>query len=656
MQHGGGHAVGAWEVDENYRRQLEAACTGCHVGVYGEASFAVPAVPDSPRVRRRQCTDLSCAGLLAAFVYGLWAIYSVSKEHGNLDKLTHGYDWKGDICGVDLSVQDSGLLYWCAPGTASPMGLDLLDAICVPRCPTGPETASWCPGEAKRYGHWEDQASNTKEVVIGTVRNLTIRADYPTVEAFGYCFPKQDIKLLGRIMQETHVSSATKQVFLACHGAVESWRFLICVALACTCVGYAFLGVLWFCFSKVVHGLIVGCHLLLLACCGASSYACVHQELNFFTNYFEPHSARTCMWSCTGLAWAVWLLFLAFCCCNRSAIRTTVDSVRQTCEVIAEVPSLLLQPFLHSSAVLSSLLCLLYGFAWLLSTGQVVPDTLPAQEGGLEVEGLQRSIRFAGWQWACIGYWVFGIMWVVETMHALGQFAISHAVVVRTCIGVSEPFPLLHGYSAGIVFHLGTLAFGGFIVSCLKFVVILLSFLVRQTSDESGAPSLVGRIVCCCCISSVACVERVLIMVNDLIYTDVALRGAGYVDAANNVVRVGATNPGAYVALKGSVVAVRMLGVSIIGGLGTLLSYQVLASTPLHDSVDTIFPSASSMLVTSSILGTTVASGVICLLIGKAFMTVFCQTTHTLMYSKLIGVTDNGDEEQPCSSRSLLLQ
>lgn len=37
----------------------------------------------------------------------------------------------------------------------------------------------------------------------------------------------------------------------------------------------------------------------------------------------------------------------------------------------------------------------------------------------------------------------------------------------------------------------------------------------------------VAQVLCCCCLCTVVCIERVLNMVNDLVYTDVALRSCG---------------------------------------------------------------------------------------------------------------------------------
>merc|ERR1712217_541817 len=124
---------------------------------------------------------------------------------------------------------------------------------------------------------------------------------------------------------------------------------------------------------------------------------------------------------------------------------------------------------------------------------------------------------------------------------------ISHAVVVFACFQTAEWFPMLHGYFAGLVFHLGTLAFGGFVIGCLKIVAFGLWFATRQsTSDRNHRRAAVAAVCCCCCTYCVACVEHLMTMVNDLVYTDVALQGTDYPEATENVVQVTASNPVAY--------------------------------------------------------------------------------------------------------------
>mmetsp|Transcript_120354 Transcript_120354/g.268982 ORF Transcript_120354/g.268982 Transcript_120354/m.268982 type:complete len:672 (-) Transcript_120354:48-2063(-) len=603
----------------------------------------------------RRCTDPGCLTAFLVFFCGMGYIYASARSQGNLAKLTHGFDWRGTICGVDEGVRHRPFLFWCAPGGGDVEDLSLMDGICVPKCPGGNATESWCPGQARPFEYGTPEEADTKQVVIGMVRNLTRRPDYTSTEALGYCFPTKDLVLLNKIVARTHVTSLTKQFFLAGHGALESWRFLLGVAGACIVLGYAFLFVLWSCFEKLLYVLVTGTHLLLLLAAGGLAYVGYFDEHNFFATYFSENTARLCAWTCCAVVSLVWVLFCILCCYSKGAMSVTVDSVQATCEVIAKLPTMLLQPLVHSLVVISTLLALLYGFAWVLSTGKVHPQGEPLRQGGIEIQGMHRSFEFTGYQWACLAYWVFGTVWILEVVNALGQFAISHAVVIFACFDTREFLPMLHGYWAGLVYHLGTLAFGGFVIGCLKILAAVCAFLARQTRDEHGLPTMVTRVVCCCCAYCFLCVERLLTMVNDLVYTDVALQGSGYIEAAENVVRIAANNPATYAAIKGSATAVRVLGVTTIGGFGTFLSYRALSSSALHMELDGVFAGASSMLQTSNILGTTIASGFVCFYVAMAFMMVFYQTTYTLMYCMLIGAVKMGDEDPSASAQKQTL-
>ena len=597
------------------------------------------------RPGRRRCTDPFCAILFVAFLLGMWSVFQHALEEGNLAKLTHGFDWTGAICGVDEAVRNKPFLFWCTPNSAE--GFTLLDGVCVSQCPSDDKGAFLCPGTGRPFQvqQFMDSGHQTLEVVIGMRRNLTMKPSYPSTEAFGYCFPKQDIVLFRNVMERTYVFGFTKQLVLAGQGAVESWRFLLLVAVACVVIGYIFLFVIWYSFEKLIYTLVVLTHLVLLATMAAFLFVSFDPKYNFFKNYFSPEVSRLCAWACAAAAALLWVLFSILCCQGREALAVTIDSVTATCEVITEIPSMLLQPLLHSVVVVFLLLLLVYGFAWILSTGKVLPQGEPIEEGGIQIAGLHRSLQFTQLQWACIAYWIFGVVWIFEILNALGQFAISHAVVVNTVHQEEENCPMIHGYFVGLCYHLGTIAFGGFIIGCLKIVAAFLSFVLSQTRNQEGVQGAVAQVLCCCCLCTVMCIERILNMVNDLVYTDVALRSCTYLEAVDNVVTVAASNPLTYMAIKGSAVVMRVVGVSIIGGCGTFLSYQALSSSQLHQQLDMVFQNASTMLVTSNILGTTVAAALVCFYVALAFMMVFYQTTYSLMYCMLL----TGDS---CDSKS----
>merc|ERR1712008_451125 len=99
-----------------------------------------------PQSRHR--TDVPCLLMFLAFLCGMVYIYFVSRMEGNLAKLTHGFNWKGEICGVDAAVRHEPNLFWCNP-SADQDSVVLLDGVCVASCPNNATTQHWCPGAAQ---------------------------------------------------------------------------------------------------------------------------------------------------------------------------------------------------------------------------------------------------------------------------------------------------------------------------------------------------------------------------------------------------------------------------------------------------------------------------------------------------------------------------
>eukprot|EP00438_Fugacium_kawagutii_P032444 Skav223748 [mRNA] locus=scaffold3575:204602:207768:- [translate_table: standard] len=57
-----------------------------------------------PAPGRRRCTDPFCTMCFVVFLFGMWSVFHHALREGDLAKLTHGFDWRGSICGVDQAV------------------------------------------------------------------------------------------------------------------------------------------------------------------------------------------------------------------------------------------------------------------------------------------------------------------------------------------------------------------------------------------------------------------------------------------------------------------------------------------------------------------------------------------------------------------------
>lgn len=98
-------------------------------------------------------------------------------------------------------------------------------------------------------------------------------------------------------------------------------------------------------------------------------------------------------------------------------------------------------------------------------------------------------------------YHLFGLLWTNQFIVGFGYVVISH------CIGQyywsrgirkdMTTFPVLTGIWIAARFHLGSIAFGSFIVAVIQFVRLLLEYIDRKTKNmQKGNPA--ARWIMCC--------------------------------------------------------------------------------------------------------------------------------------------------------------
>jgi hypothetical protein len=281
-------------------------------------------------------------------------------------------------------------------------------------------------------------------------------------------------------------------------------------------------------------------------------------------------------------------------------------------------------------------LAMLYGLNMIASMGHIVPSQMPWDEhtAGVTVAGVGRKVELEDWQWRYLFLWIFGSVWIVEVVNAAGQFALSHAVVMFTLNrdDSCRTMPLIVGYCNAFLFHLGTLAFAGFVIGVLKILTAVAAWISKQAHNPDGTPNMAVRAACCCCALCLKCLQRIMRMTNELAYVDTVIRGTSYPRAAKNVFKMFITYPGDLIVSTSMAKAVRNIGTVVIGGCGTWLAHWALTSKWFMSAMASVMKGSSSVLYTSSILGSTIASGMICFGISATFMVSFNQVANTLTY------------------------
>ena len=178
-----------------------------------------------------------------------------------------------------------------------------------------------------------------------------------------------------------------------------------------------------------------------------------------------------------------------------------------------------------------------------------------------------------------------------------------------------------------------TIAFAGAIIGALRFFSGLLCFIANQTKDKKGKQNQVAAAAMCCCAACLKCMEQLVQATNEMVFTDVAIKGCNYMTAIRNAVTTVASNPADFGATITVTKLFRLMGIVFIGGGGTALSWLTASHwevfmAKMNEYMKT--PGADR-LFTGEVRGVTIVSAVICFAISFSFMMVFDHTSETLV-------------------------
>lgn len=437
------------------------------------------------------------------------------------------------------------------------------------------------------------------------------------------------------------VGSSLGQAFSAFEGILDSWPLLVGIAIMCVIFGYLYLFTVRVFVKPLVYTIAGVIFAILLGGGIFSIYMGYNPHMNIFSGYVDDPNLYA--WVLAAIIFILWILYTILLCFSASAIKITIASIELSCKVIWDMPSMLFQPVVQAVSMLAIFAVLMYGFALVVSLGNVSSEEVSFE--GFTVP-FSREFQFTQQQiWLMVG-WIFGCVWILETLQALGQFAISHSVVVHTLLELKTCMPLCHGYMNGLVFHLGTLAFGGLVIGIMVIITSILTYLSKMTKSEDGRKNAVLKMICCCCVCCFKCCTDLIEMANRLAYTDVAIEGCDFPKAIQHVIELALKNPIRYAAVHGSTTIVKCMGIMGITSLSCLVTYFVVSYSEDHQA-SAIIKAVSDDLVTTDLVGTVITAGVIGFTISYIFMNVFDITSETLMYCILWKQDHGHDHPMP---------
>lgn len=116
-------------------------------------------------------------------------------------------------------------------------------------------------------------------------------------------------------------------------------------------------------------------------------------------------------------------------------------------------------------------------------------------------------------------YHLFGLLWTNQFIVGFGYVVIAHCIGqyywTRGLRAQMTAMPVVTGMYTAARYHLGSIAFGGFIVAVIQFVRLLLEYIDRKTKKmQQGNPA--AKWVMCCLRYCLWCAPALLLFPGDV--------------------------------------------------------------------------------------------------------------------------------------------
>eukprot|EP00928_Gymnodinium_smaydae_P096370 TRINITY_DN849_c1_g1_i1.p1 TRINITY_DN849_c1_g1~~TRINITY_DN849_c1_g1_i1.p1 ORF type:complete len:792 (-),score=101.40 TRINITY_DN849_c1_g1_i1:464-2839(-) len=398
----------------------------------------------TPKLESRETTDRCCCFVFLICVAGMISLVGCSVYFGEVKRLTHGYDYAGRLCGVDVPEE---FVFFCGSkerNGAFPKELDFKSRSCVAQCPnaTSVQGIPCMRPPTNIFNELKPTVENgitfEKTYEIDVQQTVELGAPYPTDQLGRYCVPTEQNMLLrnsvlyGPLRHENAFSKLAASF-------MHAWPVLLFSAVLAVLLGMGFLHlldsygglVIFLCMAIATVALLVTGVFFFLAL-----FIWDVEDLDNWYNKLNPivHSSMG-----NDGRFASVFLGMALVACSACMGLTTKTSMPEIDKSIGIVRAaldciftggccsqLIQEAITKAVVILVQLALCMVGLALVSSVGYIESEGLIIN--GQVVQGLQASFTWY-WGWSlAIAFYVFMMWWLFEVQIARYQFTVTYAV------------------------------------------------------------------------------------------------------------------------------------------------------------------------------------------------------------------------------------
>lgn len=569
-----------------------------------------------------------------------------AQENGDMRRLYHGYDFLGNLCGLDNQTAKPYLFY-CKNDEGM---LDLQHPICRETCPSTNDDLA-----AHQYScYWKMETAPTAPITQNNISianadaNLDItysgdsfrvetsylyrlRSDYPSFALAGaYCMPSDTSSPLYTELQTYLQDQPMYKVISEVRSIENSWSVLLAVAGLAVIFGFLYLFLLEHCACCLVYSALMVLIGSLLGFGGYAMYVFFSDSdgIDDMPGTGDRNADLAIGIGCLVLG----LIFLIITICCNEAIQVAVGVIEATSECMMTMRSLFIEPIVticYKGLMFGGLMS---GFALLLSCGEMTSSSIEqyaAMTAPGAPSGILRSFSYTDDEYKLILLYIFIIYWVLELANATSQFVLAYIVQSWYFTpydgGSKHDVPsctLITGYCVAWMYHMGSLAYGSFIIAVTRLVRLVLSQIVKQAKgDGNQALACVAAALGCC----VYCFQKCMEFINKNAYMDIAVNSNNFCTAAYNAFWFIVKSMPEIATLNGACWIFMVAGVGGITGGCCYVTFMAVGYFDVYSNPTSAWYVSDKVMVTTF-------GGFVAFLVAYSFMTVFDMVADTILF------------------------
>lgn len=560
----------------------------------------------TPMTTKRSCTDIFCVLAFVASLGGFVALYQVGVSTGNLSPVSSLKNYEGETCGQDGRGQ---FIYFCVSSSASSY-IDLEKQVCIDKCPTSSsdDIGTVCT----------DNQAAADNIAYGTTPLFNVM-----------CFPNGSPfveQIQGMFGDNVFVEEAMKLLAATSHK-----EMMIIAIVVSTLLSYVYLGVLR-CCAKLLINICLGAMVVVPAALSIALFASAGgqtspelEELKLTNAHLSLGDSQTDSAIAIALL-VVSLVALFLICCKRGSIEQAVDAVEEASSCILGMPGLIFEPwiaFVFQAIFFISGLLFFFALVLLSNGSREIDFTDP-----------KSLLSFDNVQVLIFVVYVILFAWVMELLRAISQFVVIYVSEVwyfevrgskngiLSCFKHCSCTEMLKGYFDAVTFHLGSLIFGSLLLTFCR-VIRWIASIVSEAAKDSG--NQVVRVLCCCFLCCVSCLETLLKYTSKFAYMDIAMNSTNYCAGASHAAELMFSSGAGLGMLEGTLWIFSFVGIGGSGAASAVIAWLLATSVPpLND--------ASSPEYIANVKSTVIAAGIVGCIVAIPFMHVFDTVADTMFY------------------------